>query len=179
MRDFTAPVFLQRGNTLFDIRNDTDPNTNLFALASEFELHNYMMSFEYAGFDRVVLRLAADYVNNVGFDQQDVFARTGALVEPRTVGYEVDFSIGRPEIANRHDWRLYLTYKYLGRDAVIDGFAESNFLLGGTDSQGYVFTADYGLGPATMLRARLLSANEIDGPPLGVDIFQLDVLARF
>ena len=27
--DFTAPQFLQKGNTLFDIRNDVDPSTNL------------------------------------------------------------------------------------------------------------------------------------------------------
>jgi hypothetical protein len=178
-RDFTAPLFLQRGNTLFDIRNDADPATNLFALASEFELINYTFAWEYAGFGALVLRLAGDYVENIGFDQDDVLARTGQLVEPRTVGYQIDFSIGRGEIRDRHDWRLYVTYKHLQRDAIYDGFAESNFLAGGTDAEGYVLTADYGLSRATWLRARLLSANEIDGPPFGLDTFQLDINARF
>jgi predicted RNA-binding Zn ribbon-like protein len=177
--DYTAPAWLQRGNTLFDIRNDTDPATNLFALASEFELINYTFAWEYSGFGDIVLRLAGDYVDNIGFDQADVLARTGQVVDPRTVGYQIDFSVGRAAIRRRHDWRLYATYKRLERDAIIDGFAESNFLLGGTDAQGYVLTADYGLSKATWLRARLLSANEIDGPPLGVDTLQLDINARF
>ena len=34
--DYTAPDFLQKGNTLFDIRNSSDPSQNLFALAGEY-----------------------------------------------------------------------------------------------------------------------------------------------
>ncbi|HXP65714.1 MAG TPA: putative porin, partial [Steroidobacteraceae bacterium] len=38
--DYTAPQFFRTGNTVFDIRNDTDTTTNLFALASKFRLVN-------------------------------------------------------------------------------------------------------------------------------------------
>ena len=38
--DFTAPRFVQKGNTLFDIRNDSDPTTQLFALVGDYELAN-------------------------------------------------------------------------------------------------------------------------------------------
>jgi hypothetical protein len=79
----------------------------------------------------------------------------------------------------RHAWRAALRYRYLQRDATLDGFTDSDFHLGGTDSEGYVLRGDYVLGRKVYLTLRYLSANEIDGPPLGIDIWQLDLNGRF
>jgi len=46
-KDWTAPAFIVKGNTVYDIRNDLDPNTNLFALASEFKLWNATTEFDW------------------------------------------------------------------------------------------------------------------------------------
>jgi hypothetical protein len=67
----------------------------------------------------------------------------------------------------------------LQRDAVLDGFTDSDFRLGGTDVQGYFIGADYVVNPRIQARLRYLSGNEIDGPPLGIDTVQLDLNASF
>lgn len=177
--DFTAPPFLQKGNTLFDIRNDADPNTNLWALASDYKELNITAVLDLDYFAPSHLWLTLDYVKNLGFDAAKVAARTGVQVEGRTTGYQAMLSAGWPQISKRGDWRVSLAYKYLQRDAVLDAFTDSDFHLGGTDAQGYILGGEYGIDADTWLSVRYLSADAIDGPPLGIDVLQLDVNARF
>lgn len=177
--DFTAPPFVQKGNTLYDIRNDADPNTNLWALAADYRLVNLTAVLDLAYFAPAHIWLTMDYVKNIGFDAAEVATRTGVTVADRSDGYQAMVSVGWPQIAKRGDWRVGLAYKYLERDAVLDAFTDSDFHLGGTDAQGYILTGDYGLGDDTWLTLRWLSADAVDGPPLGIDVLQLDVNARF
>ncbi len=179
LHDYTAPVFLQKGNTLFDIRNDADPSTNLFALAADYQLLNVVVGLDVPVFDEYQLSMLADYVTNLGYDRDDVFARTGLDIEDRTDGYMVEVGFGHPKIDRRHAWRTSLRYRYLERDAVLDAFTDSDFHLGGTDGEGFVLRGDYGLGRNVFLTFRYLSANEIDGPPLGIDVVQLDLNGQF
>ena len=177
--DFTAPPFLQKGNTLFDIRNDADPNTNLWALASDYKELNITSILDLAYFAPSHVWLTLDYVKNLGFDSAKVAARTGVQVEGRTTGYQAIISAGWPHITKRGDWRASIAYKYLQRDAVVDAFTDSDFHMGGTDAKGYILSGDYGLDEDTWLTVRYLSADAIDGPPLGIDVLQLDVSSRF
>lgn len=177
--DYTAPLWLQKGNTLFDIRNDADPTTNLFALAADYEIVNLFLAWGMPLFDDYELELTADYVTNLGFDEGDVLARTGLAVDGRTDGYLLEAAFGHPKLDRRHAWRAAIRYRYLERDAVLDAYTDSDFHLGGTDSKGYVIRGDYGLGRRVYASLRYLSANEIDGPPLGIDVIQLDVTGQF
>jgi hypothetical protein len=77
------------------------------------------------------------------------------------------------------DWQVFGSYKYLQRDAVLDAFTDSDFHLGGTDAQGYIIGGKLGLAKDVWLRGRWLSANEIDASPLGIDVLQLDLNAKF
>src|SRR5262245_49625160 len=81
--DYTAPKFLQRGNTLFDIRNDTDPTTNLFALATEYQLFDVTASVDWRLSPAYRITFTGNYVKNVGFDEAEVSDRVGLAVEPR------------------------------------------------------------------------------------------------
>jgi hypothetical protein len=76
-------------------------------------------------------------------------------------------------------WRALIGYRYLQRDAVIDSLTDSDFHGGGTDATGYYFIGDYGLANHLWVRLRYLSANEIDGPRLGVDTVQIDLNTQF
>lgn len=177
--DFTAPQFLQRGNTLFDIRNDVDPDTNLFALASDYDIAAVYLGLGFRQDRRVKVNLEFEYSQNVGFDEDDVFARTGLAVADETAGYQLGFQVGHDDIARRRDWRVFALFRHLERDAILDAFADSNLHLGGTDSRGYAIGALYGIGRNTWLQTRWLSATEIDGPPLSIDMLQLDINSRF
>lgn len=179
IKDWTAPESVNKGNTLFDIRNDADPTTNLFALASDFQLINLTAEYRYAGFGPLLFTAGVDIVKNIGFDRDDIFLRTGATISERSLGYVTQFSLGWPEVDKFGKWSLFGGYRYMQRDAVIDAFTDSNFHLGGTDAQGYFFGGHIGLTRDTWVRVRWLSSDEIDGPPLGIDSLQVDLNSRF
>lgn len=177
--DYTAPQFMQKGNSLFDIRNDTDISTDLWALAAEYKEVNLTMSADLANFSPIHVVLTADYVKNIGFNQEQVSARVGKSVSPRTKGYQLQVAVGWPRIAKLRDWRATAAYKHLERDAVLDAFTDSDFHLGGTDAEGWILGFEYGLMDNTAFSVRWLSADAIDGPPLSIDVLQIDVSAKF
>ncbi len=188
--DFTAPQFVQKGNSMFDIRNDSGA-TNLYALVSDFKELNLTASWDMAAFDPVHLVLTGDFVENIGYDQEEILQRTGLNIEPKTSGYQVKLAVGAPVMKKRADWQFIMAYKYLERDAVLDAFTDSDFYLGGTDAKGWILGGSYGLATNTWLSLRWLSANEITGPfiegvpnspvtlPLAIDVLQIDINAKF
>lgn len=177
--DFTAPGYLQKGNTLYDIRNDTDPQSQLFALAADYRLADLTVQYDVARFAPYHVILTGDFVRNVGFDKAKVSDRVGASVDPRINGYQFLASVGWPDVTAAGRWRVFGGYKHLERDAVLDAFTDSDFHLGGTDAKGWQLGGDYGLARNTWLTMRYLSADAIDGPPLGIDVLQLDLNTRF
>ena len=177
--DYTAPQFVQRGNTLYDIRNDDDETTQLLALAAEYHLADATVQFEWKLSPSYRLALTGDYVKNVGLKPEDILARTGFLVDKRDTGYQAELNFGRASLAEVGAWRAFFGYRYVQADAVLDAFTDSDFHLGGTDAKGYFLGFDYAFTPRVAARIRYLSANEIDGPPLGIDVLQLDLNASF
>lgn len=177
--DYTAPKFLQRGNSLFDIRNTSDPTANLFALMAEYRLANVTLQQDWRLSERYRISLIGDYVRNIGYDEEDIERRTTFFVPERAEGYLLDLAVGAADMQLAHAWRVTLGYRHLERDAVLDAFTDSDFRLGGTDVEGYTFTLDYALSPKNLLRMRYLSASEIDGAPFGVDVLQLDFNSQF
>lgn len=176
--DYTAPQWVQKGNTLFDIRNDIPTDTNLLALAAEYHLANMTLGLEAPAFGHKIL-FTADYVRNVGFDRDQILARTGINALQRNEGYQFELGVGTTEARNRGDWRAYLEYRYLQADAVLDAFTDSDFHLGGTDAKGYVLRGEWWFKDRVSLGLRYLSSSEIDGPPLGIDTLMLDINGAF
>lgn len=176
--NYTAPQFLRQGNTLFDIANSSDTNTNLFALASKYRLVNVNASYE-LGLGRYTLGVTADAVRNLGYNTAEVSANVGHYVAPRTKGYQVEVGFGDPTVLAAGAWRALIGYRYLQRDAVIDAYTDSDFHFGGTDATGYYIVGDYGLATRVWMRLRYLSSNAIDGPTLGIDTLQVDLNTRF
>ncbi|MEZ5500750.1 MAG: putative porin [Steroidobacteraceae bacterium] len=183
--DFTAPRFLRCCNTVFDIRNDNDPTTELFALAADYHVANLLLNYEHNVLGRYMFGVVGDYARNIGYDADQVSTRVSSglgvpvTVADRSNGYRVQFTFGRSDLAEAGAWRVGLGYRYLERDAVLDAFTDSDFRLGGTDVEGFTVSGSYALSPRAWLALRYLSANEIDGPPLGIDVWQLDLNTRF
>jgi hypothetical protein len=187
-RNWTAPEFIAKGNTVFDISNDDNVNTQLYALASEFELLNALIKLQYTGFDPVHVTWRTDWVENRGFNAGDVAARVGEAVSKRNRGWFTQLEVGHPEVRGRGEWQVFGGYKYLQRDAVLDSFTDSDFHAGGTDAQGWLAGILFGVAPNAWMRARWLSADEIDGAPAGfgapfaplaIDVLQVDFNAKF
>jgi hypothetical protein len=67
----------------------------------------------------------------------------------------------------------------LERDAVLDAFNDEDFHYGGTDAKGYLVTFDYSVNPRVWARLKYMSASAIDGPPLLINVLQLDLNTQF
>jgi Putative porin len=182
------PKFVQKGNSVFNVV--TNGGNSLYGLASEFREVNLTAVLEIATFDPVQITLVGDYVKNIGYNVNDVRNRTGGAApivsgpigsefEARTIGWQAFLAIGHARMEKAGNWQISGGYKYLERDAVVDAFTDSDFHLGGTDAKGWILGVRYGLANNTWLRARWLSANEIDGPPLSIDVLQIDLNAKF
>lgn len=175
----TAPQFRQKGNSVFNIDNDGDPATNLWALAANYRLANLTAAVDLAHFAPVHVILSGDVVKNIGYDDKEVASRMGADYQKRTLGYMGKFTLGMPVVKNEDDWQVFLGYKYLERDATLDAFTDSDFRLGGTDSKGYFLGGLYGIGNNASVGLKWLSADAIDGLPFSVDVLQVDLNAKF
>ncbi|HVY23376.1 MAG TPA: putative porin [Steroidobacteraceae bacterium] len=207
--NYTAPQYMQKGNTTFDILNDTDNSTNLFALAPEYREVNITALVDIPAFSHL-LSVTADYVTNVGYDRNKVLAQSGfASVDQVTDpvgklafdkmvnGYQVGFAFGTVQSGKRGTWRTAINYKYLERDAVVDALTDSDFHLGGTAAKGYILQGDWWFRDRNWLTVKYISSDEIkhtgpvyldaqgnatvpnDTPRFGVDTFMFDVNGQF
>ena len=167
----------QKGNTRFEVAALDDPG--LYGLAAAYSLVNLTATLDLAYFEPVHVILDGDVVKNVGYDEAKVNKLLGDTLEPKTLGWQTRVSVGWPAVQNKGDWQVFLGYRHLERDAVLDAFADSDFRLGGTNSKGYFVGGLYGLDRNTWLSAKWLSADAIDGLPFGVDVLQVDFNAKF
>ncbi len=181
--DFTAPRFQQKGNTLIDI----DPSGDILtALAADYNELNVTGTLDIGIFHPIHIVLLGDYVKNIGFDKQKVAERIGLDgIEQtqgdseQTKGYQLGLTFGYPEMDKARNWQLFFFYKYLEPDAVVDAFTESDFHLGGTNAEGWILGGEFALAPNLWLKMRWLTANEIVGPPLAIDVWQIDLKTEF
>ena len=61
----------------------------------------------------------------------------------------------------------------------MDGFNDSDFGLGGTNLQGFSLWGTMALSERVNFGLRWTSSDQIAGPPLSLDIFQIDFNAKF
>lgn len=183
----------QRGNTLFITNALADPltGTTYWGLASEFRELNLTGSLDIARFDPVHVVLTGDYVRNLAYDRGKMAARTGSnVLDGKDSGYLGKITVGYPTIAKRGEWNVSLAYRYLGSDAVLDAFTNSDFGMGGTNNKGYVLGGSYGLDKNTWVSARWMASQLIDSmapqttatatpTKLSVDLLQIDLNSKF
>lgn len=180
--DYSAPQYFTKGNSVARISNDVNEdsaNPRLVGLASEFEVADLTVSYDFAGLAPTHLIITGDYSRNLGFDRAGILRRTGTDISPRTSAYQLRLDVGSPRIRRLRDWNLFLNYKYLERDAVLDAYTDSDFHLGGTDAKGWSVGGNYGIADNTWLTAKWTSTEAIDGPPFGIDILLIDLNTRF
>jgi hypothetical protein len=170
--------FRQRGNTLFrlnyngtcttrdtagnNITSACDANNN-YGLASSFRELNLTASLDLVDLLPQRVIITGDFVKNIGFNRKDILQRTGvALQDGKDFGFMAKVQVGEPQITKRGQWNASLAYRYLGSDAVLDAFTNSDFGLGGTNNKGFVLGFNYGLYDNAWFSARWLSSNLID-----------------
>lgn len=203
--DGTRAIAPRKGNTLFFLRNITVPATEpvgikaerqYLGLAYKFRVLDLNTSVTVPLNDDITATLAGNYLRNLAFHKADV-CRYGAGVQPFTnngpilacspggsvlsgnQGWMVNMAVGYAKPHKWGQWNASLGYRYLETDAVPDAFPDSDFHLGGTNLKGYSVAATFGLLDGVSLGGRWMSANEVTGAPLSIDVLQFDLKAEF
>jgi hypothetical protein len=195
--DLLRPPFAQKGNTymrLRDIPAIITPfqtlNYQFYGLASAYRPLVANGQLDLGQFNPVHVILDGEYVWNTAFNRNAIAAiavnNFAPAPSPATGPYDggsqgwlARLTVGNKEIKHLWDWNAHVGYKYLQSDATVDAFVDSDFGLGGTNLKGYFIGANLGLGENVWATARWMSANSIAGLPYAVDVFQLDLNARF
>ncbi len=163
--DASRAQYLQYGNTLFPIRNISLTGTSTatpeyFGLASRFDILDLHGQIDYDGLAEPV-SLEGDFTKNFGFNSKAIaalspvnnLAANSNSFHGGDTGYMLKLTIGKREIAQRWDWNVYIAYKYIESDAVLDALNDPNFHLGGTNAKGYIIGANLGIGKNMSLDA--------------------------
>ena len=187
-----ASGYRQKGNTLFAVNDaDSTKTSPLWGLASAFRELNLTTSFDYAEFDPIRIIVTGDVVYNFGFKRAEIKRRTGIdLSDGHALGYMGRLMVGVPKITRYGEWNVSVAYRYLGSDATLDAFTNSDFGLGGTNNKGTIIGASYGVANNTWISARWLSSDLIDSSmpqtskssfksKFSADVFQLDLNTKF
>lgn len=190
LTDFTAPKNMQRGNSVFDIRTPSNPSSadQLFALAADYNLLDFVLRYDITADQGRHLIFSADYVTNLGYEAELVAQRVGqSNYAEETDGYKISAFWGVPKVSKAGQWNVEFAYRHLERDAVVDAFTDSDFLLGGTDNKGYIISGEYAVLNNTAIKLSYLSASSINpvSNPVGknadfdVDTIELDLNVKF
>lgn len=194
----SRPQFSQGGNTLTNIcKQDLTSAGSVGALgyASDFDILNINASYDLAMMAPHHLRFSGDYAQNFGYNADEIISKYGnnsilphggyevtegtEIKQNQNKAWQVRVDYGWPIAERAGHWNVFAAYKYVERDAVLDGLNDSDFHLGGTNNKGWFIGGNYGLMKNVWLTGRWLTADVITGPPFGVDVLQVDINTKF
>lgn len=196
--DWSRPAFMQKGNTLFLLRNiapnplnpaDT-PQPQYVGLASKFDLLDLNLRWDTRVFDGLGLRLNGNYIRNLAYSKNKMATRSQGYIvnnfgdngdiESGPNAWMLQATLGRSyDLKEKGDWLAFVGYKYIQPDALPDAFNDSSFHQGGTNARGYYIGAGYAFEKNVYGVFRWMSTKEIYGPPLAIDTMQFEINARF
>ena len=179
------------------------PQPQLLGLTQSFRILDALISVKVPLSPNTDVTFTGEYIRNLGFSRSNA-CRFGVAGQPvNNGGSGGNGNICDPVVANRTpyvggnqgfdlqigagwahpdrwgQWRVYLGYRYLESDAVLDAFTNDYFRLGGTNVKGFILGSTLGVYDNVTLGARWMSANEISGEPLALDVLQLDLNVTF
>ena len=201
--DNSRPSFAQKGNTYMALRNiipdanndfGTKDQYQYFGLATPFQNLVFTGQLDWNRFEPIQVSLVGEFAVNLGWDSADInskavnnrgpvpdddFSNTLGDYVGTNTAWLVELKIGSAKLQRAWDWSVGFGYRYIGSDAVVDSFNDSNFGLGGTNLQGFTVGGLLALTPNVWLGARWMGASSVAGPTYKVDVIQLDLNGKF
>jgi len=208
LTDYSRPGYMQKGNTLFALRNLDFPDPTditapqYFGLASKFQVLDLVAKADMQMHDDIHLSFIGDFAANLAY-APGAIANLPIINNNETCSISVPagqtcdsaggkgifrdgnqawlarINLGHPVIEHRWDWNTFIYYEYIQPDAVLDAFNDQDFHLGGTNAKGWVIGGSVGLFHNTALNLKWFSTDEVSGPPFAEDTLQVDLTTRF
>jgi polyhydroxyalkanoate synthesis regulator phasin len=204
--DNSRPSFAQKGNTYRPLRSIVPDASNeygainqwqYYGLATPYQVAAITGRLDYDGFEPIRVSLVGEFVKNLAFDSNKInefavnnrgevnandtnldTAEYGAF-EGGDTGWLINLEVGRAKLEKLWDWQVAFGYRWIGSDAVVDGLNDSEFGLGGSNMKGFTVAGRMALSPNVYLGMRWFGAESIAGPQFDLNIFQLDLGAKF
>ena len=196
--DWSRPAFMQKGNTLFYLRDLIPPAPGeagslhqYVGLASKFNLLDLNLNWKGRVGNGLGLMVSGNYIRNLAYSTSRMEDRIGHSVVVNNVdeddylrsggnAWMIHAALGKNySVVDRGDWQVFAGYKYIQPDAVPDAYNDSTFHLGGTNAKGYYLGAAYAIEKNVVGQLRWTSSREIYGSPLSINVMQLELNARF
>jgi hypothetical protein len=200
--DASRPSFAQKGNTYMAIRDIIPDASNDYGATNQWQYYGLATKFtelaltaqlDYDGFEPVRISLVGEFVQNLAFNEADIDAlavnNRGAVdttelmdlgaYEGDPYGWYVDLRVGTPALEKRGDWLLSAGYRWIGSDAVVDGFNDSDFGGGGTNLQGFTAGGYLSLSQNVYLGLRWMGSDSLAGPQYNTNIFYFEIDSKF
>ncbi|TAK89463.1 MAG: outer membrane receptor for ferric coprogen and ferric-rhodotorulic acid, partial [Aquabacterium sp.] len=189
----------QKGNTLFRINNngvEDNGQNSIWGLASKFRPVDLSAEVTFLHFFPVTVKASLDFIKNIGFQEDDIHARAGSVLNSYTVAKKTNavqakVAVGVDRIDRAGQWQSFLAYRRFERDAWLDAFTDTTWHLGGTNYQGWSIGGQYGIAPRTSLGLRWTSTRNLSDATLygsapgysdailKIDVLQLELNTRF
>jgi hypothetical protein len=179
-------------------------NYQYYGLATEFNDLALTARLEYNGFEPVQVSVVSEFVSNMSFNKTDisnigtnspenVFSDNRvennraevSLTDPlgafegSGIGWFGELRVGTPKLAKLWDWQVNVGYRWIGSDAVVDGFNDSDFGWGGTNMKGFTVGGFLSLSENVYLGLRWMGSESIAGPQLDTNIFYFEINSKF
>ena len=200
--DASRPSFAQNGNTYFPIRDIVPDASNDYGAINQWQYYGLATPFQelaltsridFNAFEPVQVSLIGEYVRNLAFDKSaindiavnnrgpldDNLSNAIGDFEGSGDAWMFDLRIGTPALAKVWDWQVTFGYRWIGSDAVVDGFNDSDFGLGGTNLKGFTVGGALALSPNVWVDIRWMASDSIAGPTFKANIIQFDLHAKF
>lgn len=182
----------------------TQNNYQYYGLATQFNDLALTARLDYNGFEPVQVSLIGEFVSNLSFNKSDISnigTKSGPNIisdnrvvnnraevslsdplgafEGSGIGWFGEVRVGKTKLAKLWDWQVNVGYRWIGSDAVVDGFNDSDFGWGGTNMKGFTVGGFLSLSENVYLGARWMGAESIAGPQLDSNIFYFEVNSKF
>jgi len=200
--DNSRPSFAQKGNTYMAIRDIIPDASNNYGATNQWQYYGLATPFHELAvtgridcniYEPVQISLIGEYVKNLAFDSSAINAiavnnrgpvdvtqlNSVGAYDGSATAWLLEFRLGTPSLSKRFDWSVDVGYRWIGSDAVVDGFNDSNFGLGGTNMKGYTVGASLALSQNVYVGVRWMGADSITGPQYKSNIIQIDINSKF
>jgi len=99
--------------------------------------------------------------------------------EDNNNGWLAGLYLGDKKVAGPGQWQVKGSYRYLGKDAWLDSFPDSDFYGGATDVKGYEAIFEYGLNKNTSISIDYYRSERITAAKQPESVLQTDLNFKF
>jgi polyhydroxyalkanoate synthesis regulator phasin len=158
--------------------NRSSPATNTTTATSQYKfLYNVLATGAEFGINDPFGEAFPIYIGRIGFIGEFVH---NPDPDDNNNGWLGGMYLGSAKVSGKGQWKLTGSYRYLGKDAWLDTFPDSDFYGGATDVKGYEAILEYGLTKNVIFGIDYYHTQRITATPKAPEsVLQTDLVFKF